>query len=146
MNVLPALASVTLLFMVFLVFREFLGRLKEIFCVICASVFVTWLGLLALYKLGRFQNTILLAILIGESTLGIYYLADSGLRLGVFRLPFLLSLILAGYSLVEMPSDILGSMALLILLWVIFGIIFVFRKSKRMLALVKRIVECCRNW
>jgi len=122
------LASITVLFIVLLGVKELLsGKLKEEFCVMCCTVFLTWATLLGLYWKGVFQNQLILALLIGESTLGIFYLIDRKLpKMRLFKLPILLTLIVAGYSLLSIPDDLTKVLCLLGILWVLFIVISIF--------------------
>jgi len=140
------LVSITVLFIVLLGVKELLsGKLKEEFCVMCFAAFLTWATLLGLYWKGIFQNQLILALLIGESTLGIFYLIDRKLpKMRLFRLPILLTLIVAGYSLLSIPDDLTKVLALLGTLWVLFIVISIF--GAQLGPLIKRLVECCRNW
>ena len=80
-NLIQILVSITLLFFVLLIIKEFIGsKLKKNFCAICGAVVLTWLALLILYWLGIFQNKIILALLIGESALGIFYVVERKVR------------------------------------------------------------------
>ena len=63
--------GISFLFFIFLGIKELVSKnSKKEFCVVCASIFLTWVLLLILNSLNLFQNRILIAILIGESTLG----------------------------------------------------------------------------
>lgn len=145
---LQALLTITGLFFLFLILKSgFKGNIKEQFCVICASVFVTWLSLLALLWLGIFEDSLIVALLIGESTVGIYYLVEARVRetLKIFRLPFLLSLILGAYSLIT--RSLVSSAILLVLgLWMLFTTIYLYRNHEGMNTLIKKLVECCKRW
>jgi len=142
------LASITLLFFVLLGVKELLkGKLKENFCVICTAAFLTWIALILLYKLHLFNNQLIIALLIGESTVGIYYLVDKKIpRLKVFRLPLLLTLIFVGYSLLAIPTDLLKVVILLLAVWTVFGFVFISKSNKNIKQIVEKIIECCKNW
>jgi len=142
------IASITVLFFILLGFKELLkGKIKDEFCVICVATFLTWVALLVIYKLNLFNNQLIIALLIGESTLGIYYLADKKIpKIRLFRLPLLLTLITVGYSLLIIPDDLIKVIVLLLALWIIFSFIYLSRTNKNLKGVVKKIIECCKNW
>lgn len=122
-------------------------RLKEEFCVLCSAVSVSWLTLLVLLWLGTFTDTVLLALLMGTSVTGIFYLADAKLeRFRFFRLPFFLTLLIVAYAILAWQQIPVKAFALLGVLWVLFLVIFTYRKNKRVKAFVDRIVACCKHW
>lgn len=141
---LLALASVTALFAVLLAAKAAIGRR---FCVICASVGTTWLGLLIALRAGAFADRTTVALLMGQSVVGIYYLAEKRLseRYHVFRLPFLLTLTAAAAAALGMPLG-LGTPFLLAALWACFAFVFALRHLPSARALADRVVACCRDW
>lgn len=136
------------LFFLFLILKSWLkGKIKEQFCVICASVFVTWFSLLALLWWGVFEDSLIIALLIGESTVGIYYLVESKVKeeLKIFRLPFLLSLIFVGYSLITL-SLAFSALFWVLGIWMLFTVIYLYRNNERIQTITKKLVECCKRW
>lgn len=137
--------AITVLFAVLLIVQSLT---KWRFCALCGGVFAVWLGLVALYWAGQFQNIILAAPLLGASVVGIYYLAErkakEGLR--VFRLPFFLTLLFAAYLLLDVSWRYLEIIFFLAVLWLFFGAVYVCRKNPKVGKLAKRIIECCKNW
>ncbi len=134
---------IVILFFVLLAIKE---KISKRFCVICTSISLTWIVFLVLYRLGYFDNALILGILIGESITGIFYLVEKNIRedLHVFRLPFLLSLTLAAYFV--LASTITMYLAVFLLsLWALFMAMYVFRRGAAG-HLVKKIIECCKNW
>ena len=145
-NLIQILVSITLLFFVLLIIKEFIGsKLKKNFCAICGAVVLTWLALLILYWLGIFQNKIILALLIGESALGIFYVVERKVRekLKIFRLPFLLTLIFLAYLLLEIPKDIIIDIIFLIIIWIVFILIYLYRGNRKTKRIIKKLVKCC---
>ena len=137
--------AVTVLFFVLLMAK---GKISKRFCVICTSVSLSWIGFLILYRLGYFSNVLILGILMGESVTGIYYLAEKNVveSLHVFRLPFLLTLTLIAYLLLD-PSVI--TIPLIVFfsgLWVLFLLGYSYRHREGTGRLIKKIIECCKNW
>ena len=136
--------SITVFFFALLIVK---GFMKREFCAICASVSATWLIFLVLYQLGYINEPILIGILMGGSAVGFFYFIERRTKeeLHFFRLPFLLTLMFAAYAfLVWDPSyQILGFIAGL---WVLFGGVYLFRKKPTLSKMVKKIIECCKNW
>jgi hypothetical protein len=146
---LIVLIAISIVFFVLLAFKELLvGNLKKNMCVICGAVVLTWVTLLVLLWLGKFENKVLLALLMGESTLGVFYLVESQVRsnLKLFRLPFLLTLITIAYSVIMMPSDLLDVLIFLSILWILFSLIYFYRGNGKVGTLLKKLVECCKKW
>ena len=122
---------------------------KSQLCSICLSVSLTWILLLILYWRGTFQDTILLALLMGQSILGIYYLIESKVKkdLLLFRLPFLLTLTFIFYSLINKSiSQFSEAVIFLILIWFGFFIIYIFKSDLRLQKFMKQIIDCCKRW
>ena len=121
---------------------------NKIFCVICGAITLTWITLLILYWKGMFSDTAIIAILIGESSLAVYYLFDAKAKeeWKFFRLPLLLSLITFSYFLITF-SKIIQSLFFLAGLWIVFLIIYTFRyKSVVVESFMGSVMRCCRKW
>lgn len=133
------------LFFLLLAAKSFTGKR---FCVVCASVGLTWLTFLVLYRLGYFQDEVLLALLMGQSILGLYYLAERnvGEKLHLFRLPFLLSLTLIAHVAISPSWQVLQVIWLLLVLWVAFVGVYVSRKVPGVRQFVENVIKCCRDW
>ena len=146
MNLLNIFLLITSLFFIFLIIKSIIKKNK--FCVICASVFILWIFLLILYWKGKFLDKTILAILIGETTLGIFYSAEAKARdeLKIFILPFLLTLILIGYTLIEGFNYSLDILYFLIMIWILFFIIYSFKDKGRLGKITKKMIECCKRW
>ena len=137
--------AITALFFVLLAIK---GRTKRNFCVLCASISITWLVLFILYWLGYYENTLILGILMGESITGIFYLAEKNIRkeFHLFRLPFILTLTLMAYVLLATSVPAVSVIVYLAALWALFIIFYISRLQGRISQLVKKIIECCKNW
>lgn len=149
MPIFNVLLVIAVLFFVMLLIKNiFKSYFKKEFCAICAAVSVTWLGLLVLYWLKLFDDPLILALLLGESTIGIFYLVEAKVRkeLTIFRLPFLFTLILIGYSLISIPDDLTKAIVLVVVLWLLFAFAYVYRNNSRVSAIVEKIVKCCKRW
>src|SRR3989344_3178232 len=97
--VFNVILMITVLFFFLLLIKGIFKKwFKKEFCVICAAVSLTWITLLILSWLEIFNDKTIIALLMGMSILGIFYLVENKVkeRLTLFRLPFLLSLILIG--------------------------------------------------
>ena len=115
-------------------------------CALCSAVAITWLGLLILYWLGQFDNITLIALLIGQSVLGVYYLAEKRLReeLMVFRLPGWMTLTFIAYTAIAGLE--LWPLAVIAPAWLIAGFLYTYRASPKLKGTVDHIIACCRDW
>ncbi|MFQ6004377.1 MAG: hypothetical protein ACE5OQ_02645 [Woeseia sp.] len=118
------------------------------FCVICTSVSATWMALLASYWLGMFHQPVIIAVLMGQSIVGLYYLVENRTNEGlhVFRLPFLLTLTLAGFVALGVTTDLVYALSLLAGLWVVLSLLYLYRQNPRTRIVVDRIIACCKDW
>jgi len=66
----------------------------------------------------------------------------------VFRLPFFLTLLLVGYSLIGIFdfAEIASSIVLVLGLWGVFGLMYFYRNNSRFKSSVSHIIDCCKNW
>lgn len=141
--------GITVAFFGVLGIREIISKNnKEKICSICFAVSLTWIILLFLFYAGKFLDKTILAILIGQSSLGIFYLWERTTKdkTKVFRLPLLLSLVLFAYTLIE---GFLYSMNVLIflgILWVLFFGIYIYGSESKAGGIVRKLVECCKKW
>src|SRR3989338_1721643 len=144
-SLLLALGSITALFVLFLVGKT---MVKKEFCAVCAAVSVTWIGLLILYYIGSFSDTTLIAILLGQTVVGIFYVVEKKVpsSLTVFRLPFLLTLTVLGYFLLSVPEGYGKVMVFLLFLWIFFIGLYVYNRNKVVNKLVRKIIDCCKKW
>lgn len=119
---------------------------KKEFCVICSSVTLTWIGLLVLYFYGYFMDKMIIAIMMGMTSLGIYYTWENKVKKNktIFRLPLILTLIFIVYSVLEI--FILNSFLFLIGLWFVFGLIYLFRENSSFRNFSNKLIECCKKW
>lgn len=113
--------------------------IKKEFCVICASVSLSWLTLF------WSVDPLLIGILMGQSAIGLYYFLNAKLSetFKIFRLPYILSAIFAIYVLLSQEKADVKSIYFLASIWLLFLLIaFTKRRGK----LVKSLIECCKNW
>ena len=135
--------AISLIFIASLIIKNLVNKA---FCSLCVAVASVWLVLLFLYKTGRFSDGILLALLIGQSITGIFYLAYRKLpkSLRIFSLPFFLSLTAVFYTLIT--ADIqLAVFILLLVLWLAAWIIFIYRNDPGKKAVAKILAKCCED-
>lgn len=116
------------------------------FCVLCVSISLIWILLLVLYFLKIFSDKLILAILMGHTSLGLFYLWEKKVRekFKIFRLPLLLSFIFIIYSVLE--NFEFNSLFLILGAWTVFFLIYLFRNNKGFNKFTKKLIECCRNW
>lgn len=115
-------------------------------CVLCSSIFLTWTSLLVLYKLGRFNDVVLLSLLMGQCVTGVYYMLDKRVKptLKIFTLPFFLSLTTLFY-LVIVGKTLLAPLFVLLGLWVVAYIIFAWRKDPGKKLVSQAVMDCCKD-
>lgn len=135
--------SISLIFIISLAVRYLI---KRPFCSLCASIFLTWIALLVLYRVNRFHDQVLLGLLMGQSVTGIFYLAYRRLpkALRIFSLPFFLSLTLISYILIT-NEIVMSAFFLLAVLWIGAWIIFSYRNDPGKKTLAKIATECCED-
>lgn len=138
------ISGITALFFILLILKNIFKWKK--FCALCVSVSLTWIVLLILYFLKLFSNKIILAILMGHTSLGLFYLWEkkAGEKFKIFRLPLLLTFIFIIYSLLE--NFEFNSLLLILGLWIVFFLIYLFRNNRRFNKLTKKLIECCKKW
>ena len=134
------LLAITALFFILLVVKSIFNWKRA--CAICLSITLTWAALLTLYFLNIFVDKIIIAILMGHTSLGLFYLLEKRLKKDflLFRIPYLLTSILIIYF--TLNGFIINSMYFVLGLWVLFFIIYLFKFNK----FAKKIIECCKKW
>lgn len=137
-------AAITLLFFLSVILTN-IAKVKV--CAICVSVSIAWIVLLLLFYFEYFSDITILAILMGESIIGFYYLVERKTReqWHFFRLPFLLTLTFIIYSLIE-TTLLLSSLLFLGALWLVFLLVFLLGQNSKASMIVKRVIACCKNW
>lgn len=121
--------------------------LKLSVCSICAAVSLSWVTLLALRAFDWYSNDVLLALLIGMSVVGGYYLWERHAKSDqlIFRLPVMLSLAYFAWSAVTLQLDP-ALFALIATVWLLHGLLYVYRNSPSIKPRVDKIIACCSNW
>ncbi len=138
------IVGIVALFFILLILKNIFNWKK--LCVLCVSVSLTWLGLLFLYFLKIFQEKIIIAILMGHTSLGLFYLWETNVRekFKIFRLPLLLSFIFIIYIVLE--NFEFNSFLVIIGFWLIFFLSYLFRNNKKFSKFTKKLIECCKKW
>jgi len=143
MEPLAIFIGITILFFLILILKK-IFNLKKI-CTICTSITISWITLLTFYLSGIFHGKTIIAILMGHTSLGMFYIFERKAKenLKVFRLPLLLSFIFVIYSILE--SFNLKSLIFIGALWFFFFIIYLLKTTK-IKSLFNQILECCKKW
>lgn len=143
-TITTVLIGIVILFFILLVLKNIFNLKK--FCAICISITLVWVLLLISYFLNIFIDKTIIAILMGHTSLGIFYLWEKKTKekFKVFRLPLLLTFIFAIYFILESFS--LSSLIFIIALWLIFLLIYLFRTNKKFKTFSTKLIECCKKW
>lgn len=139
-ELLMVFISIPIIFILTLIFNSLF---KKKICAVCASVFLTWLIFLVLYYFGYFQNLVVLALLMGATASGIFNLLKE--KLNIFKLPFILTLLTITYFLLVKQIDF-SLLIFNLILWLLFGLIFLFSKNQNLKSVIKKLIECCKDW
>lgn len=141
LNVVSAIVGI--FFLLLLIKNVF--KLK--FCVICSSFTLTWVGLILLGYFGYFQDRVLIALLMGHASLGLFYLFEEKVKrdVKILRLPVLLTLMMSAYAVVFDFNVDFSAYILLLALWVIFGFVYLFKNNSRVNTFANKLIECCRG-
>ncbi len=133
--------AISLIFTAALIVKNLI---KKPFCSLCVAIASTWLVLLFLYKTDRFSNLVLLALLVGQSITGIFYLAYRRLprSLRIFSLPFFLTMTAIGYVLISGEVE-LSVFGLLTVLWLLAWAGFIYAGDPGRAKAAKAITNCC---
>lgn len=143
MTVLIVFAAIVLIFALVLGVKRFV---KRDLCALCLSVSLTWVGLLILNKVGMFENTVLLALLMGQSVTGVFYMLKEKLPkvLRIFTLPFFLSLTAVSYVLIA-NDYIIWTFVLLTAVWIGGWLIFSSREDPGTQRVATVVMDCCER-
>ncbi len=144
--VATTLLLITILFVVLLLIKKTLSEIVKV-CAICVAVGLSWLLLLTMLKLGKIEDPLIVGILMGQSSLGVYYLLEKKAprELLLFRLPVLLSLTLLVFTVVS-GNWLLDASLLVAIVWLVVGLLYFYRNNEWAKGRVKSMIECCGNW
>ena len=139
--------SIIILFFVLAIIKSKF-KLGNEFCAICYSSILTWLTLLVLYWYGIFNKPVIIAVLLGETVIGVFYTVESKVNeeLKLFRLPFLLTIMFAAFLLLKVTESFIKIILLLTILWIFFFFLYNYRNNKNFSGFVRKIIDCCKNW
>lgn len=146
MSTLPLLIiSMTALFVALLIVQS-ITRLK--FCAVCVAVSITWITFLMLRLFGYDIDPRLIAVLMGESVVGLYFLLEKRAPESwqMFRWPYIVTGTVLVYVIVGMRESILSALGLLAVIWIVFGAIALFRQYPILKKIAERLIACCRDW
>lgn len=150
LNLPQLLIGIIILFFILLFLKQLL---KKEFCVLCVTTSFSWLTLSILHWLNLFDNLLFIALLMGGTIVGVFYLVEQKVKeeLTLFRLPFLLSLILLGYALLDLNSPNTSihwppSILIIIVLWILFTLIYLYRKNATFKSTIQKMIGCCKKW
>lgn len=135
--------SISLVFIAGLIFKNVINKT---FCTICVAFASVWLVLLFLYRDGRFDDPVLLGLLVGQSITGIFYLLLRRLpkALRIFSLPFLLTLTVVAYWAIA-GEVITAVFVLLAVLWIGAWVIFTSRSDPGKKKIADIFEQCCED-
>lgn len=116
-------------------------------CSICLAVSASWIVLLVLRALGLIEADLLIALLMGESVVGGYYLFERKAKSEwlVFRLPLLLSLSYGAFSVVAGELFIQAGIVVLGI-WLLHATLFYYRHHPNLKDKIDKLVACCSRW
>lgn len=116
-------------------------------CALCTAVSGTWVALLFLYHGGYYGNETVIALLLGQSIVGLLYLLRDRVpeRHEVFALPFLLTATLLGYALLVV-EPLAYSAGVVIATWLVATLLYTYRENERVETAFDEVVACCRDW
>jgi len=79
--IIYTLLSITVLFFIFVLIKDSIYKITKInICAICAAVSITWISLIIMKLLGYIIDNIIIAILMGQSIVGIMYYLDKKMK------------------------------------------------------------------
>ena len=138
------LISLLLIFGIVLLLRSFLSLQV---CALCVAVSATWIVLLVLFYTGTSIDPVLVSILMGGSIVGSLYLLEEKLpeKYHIFRLPFFLTLVSLGYFVVT-AATALTPILIVLAIWFLSAVLFFWRHQPGVNKVVKKIINCCKNW
>mgnify|MGYP001561578650 CR=1 FL=1 len=146
MTLFLALGMITGLFIILLIFK---AVIKKEYCALCGSVVLTWITLLILNKRGFFSDTLIIGILVGQTTHGVYSLFASFPKRKIYSLPVLLLLTAVAYYIISSSKsvpEILITFSILIILLAVLYLFTVNNHHQKVKYVLKQLANCCKNW
>jgi len=118
----------------------FFGLFFKEICAMCLAVSVTWMGLLFFYWAGYFHDVVLIALLVGQSIIGlVYYLRSRHKWFAQYQMPVLLTLFVMAYF-------VLTHMMQWSVIWLLIVVWALFILATQNKGVLKRIKDCCKEW
>lgn len=117
------------------------------FCAICAAVSGTWIPLLSLYHAGYYKNQTVIALLLGQSIVGTFYLLKGSVpeQYHVYTLPYILAATVGAYTLL-VPGVYPSTAGVVALLWAVGTVLVLYREHSRVETVFREVVACCKDW
>jgi hypothetical protein len=118
------------------------------FCVLCVSISGVWLTLLTLHWLEIFDNPVLLALLMGQTVVGLNYLVERRISedLLIFRLPFVLTLTVLFYFAITLDPTVATAGLAVAATWIAALLLYARRDAGKLKGIARQIIECCKDW
>lgn len=116
-------------------------------CTLCGAVSGTWLVLLGISYLGQYGNETAVALLLGQSIVGVLYVLRNRLppEYDVYSFPFVIAGTVLGY--VAITGELLIEAGVLTAaVWLVAGLLFTYRENDRVATVFDEVVACCRDW
>lgn len=124
------------------------SSVKKSFCALCVTVSLTGIALIIAWSLDWFHEPIVIAILMGESIVGLLHFLEKRLKesLLIFRFPYLLTATFGIVFLLNRQFISWEAFAMLGALWLIFFSLFFFQTKPLFGQWARKIIACCKNW
>lgn len=118
------------------------------FCVLCVSISGVWFTLLVLHWLEIFDNPVLLALLMGQTVVGLNYLVERRISedLLIFRLPFVLTLTVLFYFAITLDPTVATAGLAVAAMWIATLVLYARRNAGKLRGIARQIIECCKDW
>ncbi len=145
MTVALVVAAIVAAFVILLPLKQVSGYR---FCVLCVSISGVWLALLALHWLEIFDNPVLLALLMGQTVVGLNYLVERRISedLLIFRLPFVLTLTVLFYFAITLDPTVATAGLAVAATWIATLVLYARRNAGKLRGIARQIIECCKDW
>lgn len=133
-------------YVIFLIVKS--RRDKPFPCAFCLATVATWTVGLALTTLGLFHAPLVLAVLMGQSSLGIFFKLKERApeTMAMIQLPyFFTAIVLTLIVLNGWHADFVQPLMLTALTWAAAILVLAYRTRSWMRQLVKHIAACCKN-
>lgn len=133
-------------YVIFLIVKS--RRAKPFPCAYCLATIATWTVGLMLSALGWVHAPLVLAVLMGQSSLGFFSKLKERApeTMAVIQLPyFFTAIVLTLVILSGWHADFVQPIVLTVVAWTVALLMLTYRTRPRMRRLVERIAACCKN-